>query len=145
MEALLLPLLLPDLNPYAETGIFAEKTIKKRRRKRKTLHNNPTCPWCKGNNVAHTGTHTINMKKYDCKKELDDEDKEVGCGKAWQQIPPEMLKPGQDPCIQECRKRDVKAGGYKCTLCQQFKTYKDPLTGKKISHDCRKRRTKLRK
>jgi hypothetical protein len=129
--ALPLPMMFDDDHHRKSTECLNDN--EKPRKKRKTLNQNPDCNWCGSDNVANVDAHSVGKRVYKCKT----------CSKKWQQIPPVMLKPDQDPEIQECSTRVVKGGGYKCKACGQLKKIRDP-TGKNppVSHKCPKKKEK---
>ena len=138
--AALLPLLLPGIDESVVESITSVE--KKPRKKRKTFNENPKCPWCNNEDVINSNAHSVGKRVYDCVTK----DNPSACGKKWQQIPPFMLKPGQDPEVQECKKRKVKGGGYKCGKCGQLCKIYDP-TGQKppVSHDCPNKQDKVKR
>lgn len=137
--AALLPLLLPGLDGRADNIGVSSENEKQPRKKRKTLNENPTCSRCKNDNVSNIGKHSDGKLVYRCNKEGNE--RGPGCEREWQQIPPVMLKPGQDPEEQECKPRP---GKYKCKLCGQPKTYVN-ANDKKVSHNCPNKQDKVKR
>jgi len=55
----------------------------------------PDCPWCGNAEPVNQGGGSPGKTRYTCAE----------CSRTWQQVPPHMLSPGEDPDVTESKKR----------------------------------------